>query len=488
MQGFGPTCTSTEVPGHTVREALGRTEFHPGNPLDAVHETLTAWVFLAGDRAYKIRKPVRMDVPEFGPLEQRRVACLEELRINRELAPAIGLRVRAMVPRLGCMVLTEVGARGAVEYAIEMRRFDGARTMASLAQRGLLCDDHVDAVAQRLAAFHACAPRFSPLDRVLAVMRASQRNVRELLALGGEDAARSVQACARFTDAFLLTHGHEIAARADGGFIRDGHGDLRAAHVVIDERLAIVGRHELDPRLREIDVADDVACLVMDLERMGDKRAADLLVQRYWEAGGELCSPELLAFYGAQRALLRAKAELLGAQHLDDEAAAPARDRAGDLLRHAERLAWRARGPIVLTIGGPAAGGESALAAELARRSGFEVLSPDRAAPAPAPGERAQLHRALGARAREVVIDGHSVIVDARLGHPRRRAEFVEGLRDSRALHAFEYDVPRATCSAWDEARGNATLSARPSAGLGQVVDQIAGWLDARQFAVCPCE
>lgn len=345
MRGIGPACVGTEVPSHTVREALGRSRFHPGEPLDAVHETQTAWVFLAGDWAYKVRKPVRMEVPDFSALEQRRLACLEELRVNRELAPAIGLRVRAMVPRLGSMVLADEGARGAVEYAIEMRRFDDAQTMASLVQRGLLTDTHVAAVAQRLAAFHASARRFVPLDRVQAVMRACRRNVRELSALTSDDAARSVRACTRFTDAFLLAHGHEIAARADAGFVRDGHGDLRAAHVVYEQPLAIVGRHELDPRLREIDVAEDVACLVTDLEHIGDHRAAELIVQRYWEAGGELCSPELLAFYGVQRALLRAKVELQRAQHCHEAAAMAARDRAGELLRLAERLARRARGP-----------------------------------------------------------------------------------------------------------------------------------------------
>ena len=95
-----------------------------------------------------MRKPVQMDFPGFGTLEQRRLACLEELRVSRELAPSIGLRVRAMVPRLGSMVLADEGARGAVEYAIEMRRFDDARTMASLAERGLLTDEQVAAVAQ----------------------------------------------------------------------------------------------------------------------------------------------------------------------------------------------------------------------------------------------------------------------------------------------------------------------------------------------------
>jgi aminoglycoside phosphotransferase family enzyme len=166
MHGFGLTRVGTDVPRHAVREALGRSGFHAGNTLDEIHESQTAWVFLAGDWAYKVRKPVRMELPGFDALEQRRLACLEELRVNRELAPAIGLRVRAIVPRLGSLVLADERAKGAVEYAIEMRRFDDARTMASLAQRGLLTVEQVAAVAQRLAAFHASAPRFAPLDRV----------------------------------------------------------------------------------------------------------------------------------------------------------------------------------------------------------------------------------------------------------------------------------------------------------------------------------
>ena len=477
--GFAPDRAGGDVPTHAVREALGCSEFHPGTRLDQVRETQTAWVFLAGERAYKVRKPAQMDFPGFGTLEQRRLACLEELRVNRELAPSIGLRVRALVPRLGSMVLADEGARGAVEYAIEMRRLDDERTMASLARRGLLSDEHVAAVAHRLAAFHARAARVSPRDRVPAVMRTSRRTVRALLTLTGEDMTCRVQAAARFAEAFVVAHGHEIAARAEAGFVRDGHGDLRAAHVVFDGPLAIVGRNELDPRLREIDVAEDLAGLVMDLERIGDERGADMLVQCYWDAGGELCSPELLAFYGAQRALVRAKAALLRAQRPDGEAAVPARGQAAELLAVAQRLAWRARGPLVLVIGGPQVDGESPLAAELARRSGFEVLSASELSHDAHVGAR--VCRELGERARAVVADGHAVIVDATFAAARLRAEFADGLGDGRVLYVCDH---HRGLSAWDELRGEASLTVDPTAAVEPAADEIADWLDARPSSV----
>jgi aminoglycoside phosphotransferase family enzyme len=150
-------------PQQRVHEALARSDFYPGNPLVAVRETHAAWVFLAGNRAYKVKKPMRTDVLDFSTLEQRRAACLEELRVNRELAPAIGLRVCAIVAESGSYALADVGADGAVEYAIEMRRFDEALTMASLARRGLLVDQQAAEVGRRLAAFHADAQVVLPV-------------------------------------------------------------------------------------------------------------------------------------------------------------------------------------------------------------------------------------------------------------------------------------------------------------------------------------
>jgi aminoglycoside phosphotransferase family enzyme/predicted kinase len=512
MHVFGHNRIGTDVPRGAVGDALASDRFHPGNPHVEVRETDIAWVFLAGDLAYKVFKPLQAALTDFSTLDQRRLACREEVRANRELAPAIGMRVRAIVPGRS-LLLADEDAQGPVEYAIEMCRFDEARTMASLVRRGRLTDEHVAAVAQRLAAFHACARKHSPPQPFLDVMRACRRNIDELLAVAGTDAAGSVQASARFTEAFLLAHGRAIAARADAGFVRDVHGELRAAHVVLDERLSIVGRVGLAPRRRATDVAEDVACLAMDLERLGDQRAAELLVQSYWDAGGELCSPELLAFYGAQHALARAKVELRRAEQLDDADAVPARQRAAELLCHAERLAWRARGPLVLAIGGPAVSGGSPLAAELSRRSGIALLSsglvggehrpPASPATAPAspdaPRECATVYRELGARAHEIQSSGDSVIVDGTFGHLALRAEFLEGLRDDRALHAFEYHAPTAarerppgiagedgagaTYHAWDGLRGKTVVTVRPSAGVEHVVHQIAAWLDARQAA-----
>jgi predicted kinase len=184
-----------------------------------------------------------------------------------------------------------------------------------------------------------------------------------------------------------------------------------------------------------VDVADDLAFLTMDLESLGAGGMAKALVEAYREAGGDPGEETLLAFFAAYRALVRAKVELLG-----EEAA---RSRAAALLALAERLMWRARGPLLLAISGPPASGKTTLAGELGRRSGLPVVSSDvvrkdvlgisPATPAPSsayePSARAAVYEELGRRARAAAAAG-GVIVDATFGEAPLRDAFAAGAAD----------------------------------------------------------
>ena len=522
--GYGPPSVSATAPQLSVAEALSDSSMYPGRPDVTVRETHSAWVFLAGDRAYKVKKPVRMAFLDFSTLERRRAVCHEEVRVNAPLAGSLKMRVRAVVARDGAYALADADAPDAVEYAIEMRRFDEERTMASLIGRGALRDDHVRAVARRLAEFHAQAAALAPSDPLGDLKRTRDHNARELLALADDATARRILAADRFTNAFLVAHRRELEARAAAGRIRDGHGDLRAEHVVLEDPLSIVDRLEFDARLREIDVADDLAFLVMDLERLGAAEGAALLVAAYREAGGDPGGGALIAFHAAYRALVRAKVDLLRADQLAEPAASrTARAEAEALLDLAERFAWRARGPVVLAVGGPPACGKSTLAAQLARRSGWPVISSDalrkrtrgidltQAAPDDdyTPAARAAVYRALGEHAAAALAAGDGVIVDATFGESALRAAFLAGLGDPASLRAIECHTPAAlrerwarertassargsdaspavaarlaaVHSGWDELPEAAVLAVRPGAGAELVVDQLADWLDIR--------
>jgi uncharacterized protein len=507
---------------------MRHSDFYPGGAPVSVRETHTAWVFLTGERAYKVKKPVRMEFLDFSTLERRRAVCLEEVRVNRELAASLRMRVRAIVVRAQSYALMDADAPDAVEYAIEMRRFAEEHTLAALVGPGELTAEQVRDVATRLAAFHAGTRRCDPEDPVGDVRRTCEHNFRELYALADDATARRLLALERFAGAFLVTHRAQIGARAEAGFVRDGHGDLRAEHVVLEEPLAIVDRLEFDPRLREIDVADDLAFLVMDLERLGASGAADELVRCYRAAGGDTGSEALLSFYGAYRALVRVKVALLRSAQLEEPAAvATARGQAGKLLSLAERFAWRTRGPIAVAVSGPPASGKSTLAAALGRRAGWPVLSSDvlrkrrRGLPLSAvaaaedytPAARAEVYRKLGQMARAELSDCHGVIVDATFGEPSLRAAFVDGFGGASSLCAIQCHAPAAlrerwarartageargsdagvdvvarlgaTFTGWEELDEDAILTVRSGVDADLLVDEIADWLDTRASVI----
>jgi uncharacterized protein len=172
--------------------------------------------------------------------------------------------------------------------------------------------------------------------------------------------------------------GPNLDERARTGRVVDGHGDLRAEHVVLGAgSVTIVDRLEFDPHLRHVDVADDVAFLVMDLHALGASWAADLLLSAYRDAGGDPGDATLVAGFAVHRAQVRAKIAFLRAAQLGGAAAERRRSSALHLLDVADRLAWSARGPMLLVVSGPPASGKSTLASALARAGDLTVLSSD---------------------------------------------------------------------------------------------------------------
>jgi aminoglycoside phosphotransferase family enzyme/predicted kinase len=346
-----------------------------GHPAVQVHETHASWVFLAGRFAYKVKKPVRLAFLDYSTLVRRRAACQEEVRVNRELAPGIYLGVRAIVPVEAGFRCAPQDTPGAVEYAVHMRRFDDADTLQGMIDAHSLTRTQLREVARRLADFHRdCAPSAGgEPERLLA---AWESNLRELERLD-HPGDWQLETMRGFAEAFVSTHRGEIERRVRTGAVRDGHGDLRCEHVLLGPEVRVVDRIEFDPKLRQMDVAQDLAFLAMDLEAHGRRRAARELISAYRHAGGSPASEPLRNFYCAYWALVRAKVAMIAAGTRHGRARHRERARASRSWRLAQRLCWRARQPVAIVVCGSAGIGKSTLAAELAHRSRLPVVSSD---------------------------------------------------------------------------------------------------------------
>jgi uncharacterized protein len=411
----------------------------PPRPVE-VRETHISWVFLVGDRAYKLKKPLVLDFLDYGTPARRRAMCHEELRLNARLAPDVYLAVKAVAARGGAVEITDEEDPAAVDYVVEMRRYDEDATLATLADAGQLAHGHVAAVGARLAQFHAACRSREVARGSLAVRDELHENLSELTGVCVDSALTSrIAVLGRFLDAFVNVHEAMFDDRARRGLIREGHGDLRAEHVIVAPRLAIVDCVEFDPGLRTLDVADDLAFLVMDLCAHGAEAAAREVIAAYRSAGGDCGRDELVWFFAVHRALIRAKVALVRSRQTT---AAPRDDgEVRRLVEVAERCGWRARGAPALVVCGVPASGKSHLADALGAMAGCPVLSSDvvrkelgglapldRGPPSLyTPEVSVRVYRELGRRSAAAMAAGHGVLVDATFRRRADRDAFREG-------------------------------------------------------------
>jgi uncharacterized protein len=370
-----PATGSARAANLALPQALAHPAPYPGATEVELRETHASWVFLAGEYAYKVKKPVRLAFLDYSTLARRRAACREEVRVNRALAPGIYLGVTAIVARAAGLRFAPENAPGAVEYAIRMRRFDDGRTIEGAIRARTLSRAEVGSVARRLAGFHRRTPAVAG-GKAADLLATWRDNVDEIARLE-HPAAWDVGAMGAFGEAFVTAHGREIARRVREGCVRDCHGDLRCEHVLLGDPIRVVDRIEFDPSRRHIDVACDLAFLTMDLEAHRRRWAALELIAAYRHGGGSPGSERLRSYYAAYWALVRAKVVLIGAKGRTGATLRGQRGLAARLWKLAELECWRARLPLVILMCGPAASGKSTLAAELSRRSGLPVVSSD---------------------------------------------------------------------------------------------------------------
>lgn len=291
----------------TLIQGLRKASAYP-HPVGAVEriETHSAVVLLAGDFAYKLKKPVDLGFLDFSTLARRRFFCQEELRLNRRLAPALYLGV---APITGPLDQPRIDGDGEVlEYAVKMRRFS---SRALLTDRALDAGI-IDAIVSRIALFHAGLPPappdtpFGAAEAVVEPMRENFAYVRTGIADASVLAA--VNRLARWTELWFLRLRDKLEQRRRGGFIRECHGDLHRGNIaVIDAEPMIFDCIEFSPRLRWIDTMSEFAFFVMDLREAGENGLARRALNRYLELSGDYDGLALLRFYQVYRAMVRAK-------------------------------------------------------------------------------------------------------------------------------------------------------------------------------------
>jgi len=460
-----------------------------------VIQTHISVVFLAGAGAYKIKKPVKLPFLDFSTLDLRRHYCVEEVRLNRRLAPDVYLGV-VPVTRAGTRIAFE-GNGELIEWAVKMRRLPETATLEQHLRRDEIAEDHVRQLARRLGQFHAAAARgehISTFGRFDVVAH----NIRENFAVSAPMIGSTISVTVRerlmaLTEKSLAELRALIDARAARHVTCDTHGDLHLDHVYLfPDRpppgdLVVVDCIEFNERFRYTDPVADMAFLVMDLEFHGRHDLASAFSRAYFDFSGGSEASQLLPLYVSYRAAVRGKVD--GLQLAEPEIPQAARDEAlvrgrGHWLLALNALERPGNRTCLVLVGGLPGTGKSTLAASLATRAGFSLIRSDvvrkeLAGLPPAgsgkpptgsarPGIREGLYTPEWTertyseclrRAADRLFVGDRVIVDASFAAEKHRRQFVEaGRRWSVPVLLIVCEAPTAVVkSRLDQRRGDAS-------------------------------
>jgi aminoglycoside phosphotransferase family enzyme/predicted kinase len=295
-----------------ILEAFSKPGFYP-HDVGTIRraETHTAWVFLTGERAYKIKKPVNFGFLDFSTLDRRKTFCEREVQLNSEISD---LYLGVEPVRLDADGDIHLGGEGnqIIEYAVVMKELPQEAMMSHLLARDEVGYEIINKLAKETAAFHKNAKTSPEITRQgsLESVRfnweenfSQTQDVRDVTISSGDfDFIKNK------VEGFITENEGEFRKREADGMIKYCHGDLHSGNIFVHNgKIHIFDRIEFNLRFACSDTAADLAFMTMDLDFHGKRNLSDFLLDRYLDHNGDYELLRFHDFFRCYRAYVRGK-------------------------------------------------------------------------------------------------------------------------------------------------------------------------------------
>lgn len=421
-----------------TRHLAGLTHTGDAETVEMI-ETHISLILLAGDRAFKMKRAVKLPYADFSTAERRLGFCEREVALNGPAAPGLYLGAHRITCNSGGDLELD-GEGDLVDALVEMRRFDQSALFDRMAERGALSASLMERTAAVIARFHAGAP---------VAEGSGADNLRGVLDINRAGFATShlfnraqVAALDERFQARLQKHAARLDVRSAHGKVRRCHGDLHLRNIcLIEDEPALFDCIEFNDQIATVDTLYDLAFLLMDLWHRGLPDFANLVANRYLDAtGDDEDGFVLLPLLMAVRAAVRAHVTATQIEGMTGDTSGPAAE-AMAYFALAEQLLGEMPGKLVV-LGGLSGSGKSTVAAALAPRisppPGARLLESDRLrkalygvppeirlpAEAYRPEVSASVYETLYQRSVQLTADGAPVIANAVFDREQDRAAF----------------------------------------------------------------
>ena len=266
-------------------------------------DTHSAIIFLAGDRAYKVKRAVKFPYLDFSTLAMRERFSRREVELNSRTAPELYLGVE---PLIHGHAGWRLGGDGEVrEWVVVMRRFDQDDLFDRMAETGRLDAPLMRRAVDMIAAFHEAAEPTPGADDLRWVV---EENLEELRAAPDLFGPGAVAAYAEASRAAFDKVQPLLAARRKAGWVRRGHGDLHLHNIcLLHGEPALFDCIEFNDQLACADVLYDFAFLLMDLVHRDLPALANVALGRYVMGVETARALAALSLFCSLRAAIRAK-------------------------------------------------------------------------------------------------------------------------------------------------------------------------------------
>ncbi len=267
-------------------------------------QTHISIIFMKEDFVLKVKKPVNFGFLDFSTLEKRKHYCEEEVRLNRRLCPEAYLGV-VPIERDGKVI----------EWAVKMKRLPVEKSLKNLIKTGRVRQEDIERVVSKIAEFHKQAEtneNISSFGKAQNFRINTDENFQQTERFIGDTIdPEDFNFIREKTEKFYTKYGHILDKRAKAGFVKDCHGDLHTEHIVVDQDICIFDCIEFNERFRYIDIACDVAFLLMDMDYLGVKDLSKQAENLYRKAFNEPELELLIPFFKSYRAYVRGKVNSL---------------------------------------------------------------------------------------------------------------------------------------------------------------------------------